>query len=275
MEEPTIQFRAHFDDSTLFQKIIEGVRHVVADLSFVVTPQGIQATGADDSVSNLVDINLAKDGFAEFYGSEMTRIGMNLDTFNQVLQIGFAGDHLTLQNDAGDENLKVTFQSPSEDRQSDFEVRLIDTSTMDTFEPPPLKPDFTVKMNSAVLRKLINGYQSMNPTGVTMTVSSGQLTLTVLGVELLDGKVSHTITEQEGHELRIEQHGDIAEMIQSFDLRSWVNFCRNASISNLVTIYFQAEDPCVVEYDLNDLGHMRFYVAQKESPQTQMDSQLA
>jgi len=275
MADSEVTFKAHFDDSTLFQKIIQGVRHVVDDLSFIVTPSGIQATGADDSVSNLVDINLKKEGFAEFYGSEMTRIGMNLDTFNQVMKIGFPGDLLTLQNESGDENLKVKFQSPKEDRQSDFEVRLIDTSAMDSFDPPPLKPDYCVEMNSSILSKFINSYASMNPTGVTMKVNAESFTLTLIGVELLDGQVSHTICHEENHELNIEKRGDNEEMIQSFDLRSWVKFCRNSSISHLVKIYFQEENPCVVEYDLNDLGYMRFYVAQKENPQTQMDSQLA
>jgi len=277
MSETEMQFRAHFDDSTVFQKIIDGVRHVVNDISFIITPQGIQATGADDSVSNLVDINLLKEGFAEFYGSERTRIGMNLDIFNQAMKMGFAGDLLTLQNDAGDENLKVKFQSPKEDRQSDFEVRLIDASVMDTFEPPKLKPAFTVEMNSSVLSKFINSFSSMGPTSITMTVKSDGLTLTLTGVELLDGTVSHSVSYDESHELKIEKHGDSNEMIQTFDLQSWVKFCRGsmASITNLVTVYFQSENPCVVEYDLGDLGYLRFYVAQKETPMTQMDSQLA
>jgi len=273
--EDSILFRAVIEDSGLFTKVIEGVKNVVEDLSLAITESGIRCTGADEALANLVDINFRKEGCVDFEGRESTQLGLSLDTLGKALKVGFPQDQLTIQNFEGNENLLVKFESKYGDRTSDFEVRLLSTEAMDMIQPPPINPDFTVEMNSSVLRNLVGNYASMNPTGVTFTVSGGELKMTLHGVELLDGTVAHSVALEEGHELQIEVHSDAESMTQTFDLRSWVKFCKCGGLCSTTKLFFQDDHPAIIEYSLGDLGHLRFYVAQKEQPQTQMDSQLS
>merc|ERR1711870_94776 len=114
----------------------------------------------------------------------------------------------------------------------------------------------------------INSYASM-ATSVEFTVDAKNLQLAVLGVDLLDGMVNHHIGNREGHELTIEKKSnDVRQITQTFKIGSWVKFMKSASLNHLVKLIFTGkESPCIVEYSMGDLGHVRFFV----TPEINMD----
>lgn len=253
---------ARLSNGEIFQKLIDGARSVVHELNFKCTQEGLRANSMDDSSTIYIDIALNAEGFDEYFceDGDDQKIGLNLEYFQKAMKVGFNGDSLFLRYLHNDENLHVTWTSNGDERESEFQCRLMDQSILEDYPTPQNDKAFVVDMNSHVLSKIINSYASM-ATSVEFTVDRKSLKLAILGVDLLDGIVNHHIGNREGHELTIEKRSDIDSICQTFKLGSWVKFMKSASLSHSVRLIFTGEDsPCIVEYSMGDLGHVRFFV---------------
>lgn len=255
---------ARLVNGEIFQKLVDGVRSVVHELNFRCTEDGMTANSLDDSNTVYIDIDLRADGFDEYMcdceEGKHHKLGLNLEYFQKAMKIGFAGDSLFLRYMHNDENLHITWSSQSEERESEFQCRLMDQNVFEDYPPPGDDSSFVVEMNSTVLSKIITSYATM-ATSVEFTVDRKSLKLAIMGVDHLDGIVNHHIGNREGHELTITKTGNTRSITQTFRIGSWVKFMKSAGLSRLVKLVFTSEDsPCCVEYNLGDLGHVRYFI---------------
>jgi len=253
-------FSATLDDGMIFRRIIEGARHICHELNFTVSDEGIRASGMDDTRGVFVDLKLNCDGFEEFQLNANTSVGLDLNMLSEVLKIGFEGDSLQLQAADGEDFMTVVHRAKGEDRESVFTLRLLDQANMDEVNPPNIRANYEVEMNSGVLANIVNKFSQMAGK-MEIEVSEKDVKFSFLNVDLLDGTITRVASTKPKKELQIKPKNQKSKSLtQVFPLQTWAKFMKSAPVSDIVKLYFSsAEEPCIIEYDLNDLGYLRFY----------------
>lgn len=276
-EEPEVFL--HFPDCYLWQKIVTGVRNVIGEMNIVVDASGVRGGGFDDTRTNYADFKLHSSGIEEFNCMTPSKLGVSLDILHKVMQIGFKGDAMTMKSNEEAGTLDFTFESPQQDRQSNFSMSLVDQSNFENFPAAPnidLTADFIVTMRSDVLHRIINAYAGFSQLGVEFAVSSDSMEMSVIGGDLVEGRVIHKLGNGEimkENKVHVVRKGDEDLHTQTFDLQPWQKFTRIHDMTDRVTLYFEGMRYAVVEYDLQERGFLRYYACPKEEVLTQQFSQ--
>ena len=80
----------------------------------------------DSSHVSLVAVNLKAGGFDHFRCDRPTVLGINTATFAKILKCAGNDDVITLKKEDENDGLSLIFESPSQDRISEFEMKLMD-----------------------------------------------------------------------------------------------------------------------------------------------------
>jgi len=266
----------HFPDCFLWQQLVTGIKNVILEMNMVVDPSGIRGGGFDETKTNYADFKLNSKAIEEFNCMTPSRIGVNLDILNKVMQVGFKGDQMTMKLNDESATLDLLFQSPQQDRESDFSMSLVNQEQFRDLPPPPnleLSADFIVTMNSDTLHRIINAYAKFSQIGVEFSVSQDSVEMSVTGAQLLSGRVIHKLGDSGSNKVQVVRKGDEDLHTQTFDLKPWVEFTKVHDMNDRVTLYFEGQRYAVVEYNLADVGFLRFYACPKEEVLTQQFSQ--
>ena len=80
----------------------------------------------DTSHVSLVSLILRDDGFEHFRCDRTLALGINLASITKVLKCAGNDDSIVLKSEDQGDQLTLMFESPNQDRISDFEIKLMD-----------------------------------------------------------------------------------------------------------------------------------------------------
>ena len=80
----------------------------------------------DTSHVSLVSLIMRDDGFEHFRCDRSISLGINLASITKVLKCAGNDDSVTLKAEDSQDQLTLMFESPQQDRISDFEIKLMD-----------------------------------------------------------------------------------------------------------------------------------------------------
>jgi proliferating cell nuclear antigen len=80
----------------------------------------------DSSHVSLVAVQLRKEGFDFYRCDRPTSLGINLQSFSKILKCSGNDDVVTLKAEENGDTLQLVFESPTQDRISDFDLKLMD-----------------------------------------------------------------------------------------------------------------------------------------------------
>lgn len=108
------------------KKVLESVKDLVTDANFDCNATGFSLQAMDSSHVSLVALLLRSDGFEHYRCDRNLSMGMNLANMSKMLKCAGNDDIITMKADDTGDVVTFMFESPNQEKISDFELKLMD-----------------------------------------------------------------------------------------------------------------------------------------------------
>ena len=258
---PATMFEARMTEGGMLKKITEAMKDLVTEANFDCSTTGISLQAMDSSHVSLVALLLRADGFDHFRCDRNISLGINLSSMGKVLKCCNNDDIVTLKADDQADTMTFMFENQSADRISDFELKLMDIDS-EHLGIPDTDYKSTVKMPASEFQRICKDMAILGDT-VTIAVGKDGVKFSVAG-ELGSGNMTirsnTSVDTKEEDQVEVQFDEPVA---LNFALRYLNFFTKATPLSGTVLLSLSKDVPLVVEYRLEDLGHIRFYLAPK------------
>ncbi|MGV9171905.1 MAG: proliferating cell nuclear antigen (pcna) [Promethearchaeia archaeon] len=201
-----MSFNLKLENSRILKAIIDTISSIIDETEFLVTPDEFVISAMDPSRICLLKLAIAKENFDGFTCEEETKIGLNLDDLDKILNRSTSDDSIELDFKEKSQKIKIKMQKEgTSSRVRTFSLALLD---IDIEEIPmdnllsidyPTKwvidPDFLVEaIKDAEIYSEILNMKAEEGEGLTFN-SSGQIGEMeyFLGIEdLIDSEIKES-----------------------------------------------------------------------------------
>lgn len=253
-------FEARLVQGKLFKQLIEALKDLVQNANIDCSEEEMSIQAMDSSHVSLVQVVLRANGFDHYRCDRGLALGFNSVNLGKILKCAGNDDILTLKAEDTQDNLTLMFESPNQDRISDFELKLMEINE-EQLGIPDTEYKCTVKMPSGEFQRIIRDMMTLGDTCIISCTKEG-IRFSVSG-DLGTGNVlirANASSEKEEEQVVI----DMEEPVElTFALRYLNLFTKATSLGPSVIISMSADVPIVVEYPINDMGHVKFFLAPK------------
>jgi len=215
----------------------------------------------DSSHVSLVSLLLKSEGFENYDCARTISLGLNLASMTKILKCAQNDDSVVLNSAEGSDTIKLKFESQKSDKVAEFELKLMQIDGESLGIPDA---DYTseVKMNSGEFQRIC---RDLTVLGDTVTISttnegvkfavSGDMGSGNIHLKNSQGAVD---SDSDSVTVKVEEETSL-----TFALRYLNLFSKGSSLSSRVTLSLSTKVPLKVEYNLEQLGYLRFYLAPK------------
>ncbi|KAL3518107.1 hypothetical protein ACH5RR_020696 [Cinchona calisaya] len=177
-------------------------------------------------------------------------MGMNLNNMAKMLKCAGNDDIITIKADDGSDTVTFMFESPTQDKISNFEMKLMDIDS-EHLGIPEAEYHAIVSMPSAEFSRICKDLSSIGDTVVILMTKEGVKFST-------RGDIGSANIPEEATVIEMNEPVSL-----TFALRYLNSFTKASPLSNTVTISLSSELPVVVESKIAEMGYIRFYLAPK------------
>merc|ERR1719510_1403633 len=202
---------------------------------------------------------LRADGFSPWRCDTTCQLGIHLDHFNKVLKCMGAKDEVEIRYKEGADECDFVFKSPDEDKVSHFSLKLMDIDS-EHLGIPETDYKTKVKMSAGEFQRICRDLAVLGDT-LTITVNKDNVQFSVngeIGKGEMTVRASPATDEMEGTDIDCKE-----PVTQTFAMR-YLNFFTKATVlSKCVQLSLSPEVPLMVEYQVDEIGYVRYYLAPK------------
>lgn len=246
---------------SMLKKITEAMKDLVTEANFDCSTTGISLQAMDSSHVSLVALLLRSEGFDHFRCDRSISLGINLQSMAKVLKCCNNDDIVTLKSDDNGDTMTFMFENSNQDRISDFELKLMDIDS-EHLGIPDTDYKCSVQMPASEFQRMCRDLAILGDTA-TISVTKEGVKFSVSG-EMGSGNM--TIRQQSSVDTKDDDQVNI-EMDEpvslNFALRYLNFFTKATPLSGSVILQLSKDVPLVVEYRIEELGHIRYYLAPK------------
>ena len=211
----------------------------------------------DGSHVALVSLNLSMEGFEHYRCDTNMVLGVNVNLLAKVMKLADPSDSITLSAEESATHLKLVFENPKTERTTEFTMNLIQLDN-EHLAIPETEYSSIVSINSSEFTKICKELYSLNET-MTITTSPEFVQFSVesevgsgsIKIGANDSKDDHTTLE-------VTDSGT-----QQFAIRYLNMFNKASPLSTFTRLGLHEEQPLVVEYKIDGLGVLKYYLAPK------------
>ncbi|CAI2369260.1 unnamed protein product [Moneuplotes crassus] len=254
-------FEAKVASAVILKKIIDSIRDLVSDVNLDITSEGIGLQAMDSSHVALVSLTLHQKGFSEYNLEKPVTIGISVSNLAKVMKLASNDDEITLGLAEEPSHLKVVFMNKKQEKRTQFDLNLL-TLDSEHLGIPDTNYTSEIMMNSFEFSKLI---KELNTLCDTVTIET-TIEYVRFSLESDVGIGNIQIQTSEPAEKKEDAADDPKEdtpVIQSFALKYLNMFNKASCLSNSVKLMMAAETPLVVEFEIEDIGELKYYLAPK------------
>eukprot|EP01035_Chromulina_nebulosa_P030565 gene30565-40615_t len=254
-------FEARILQAIVLKKIIEAIKDLVGDVNFECSEHGITLQAMDSSHVSLVFVTLNAEGFDFYRCDQNTVIGINTITLSKILKCAGNDDIVTLKKLDDVDGLTLIFESSNKERVSDFEIKLMEIDT-EAVGIPDTDYACNVRITSTKFEKIIKDLQIIGDACSISVQSKEGIRFSSNGdIGVGNIMLKHTTSvdkEEDAVVINLKEKVDL-----NFALRYLNFFTKATSLGNTVSISMSPDVPMVVEYPIDTLGFVRYYLAPK------------
>jgi proliferating cell nuclear antigen len=254
-------FEARMTSGGMLKKITEAMKDLVTEANFDCSTTGISVQAMDSSHVSLVGLLLRAEGFDHYRCDRNISLGINLGSMAKVLKCCNNDDIVTLKSDDNGDAMTFMFENQNQDRISDFELKLMDIDS-EHLGIPDTDYKAQIQMPASDFQRICRDLAILGDT-VTIAVGKSGVKFSVTG-ELGSGnmtlKENTSVDTKEEDRVTIEMEEPVA---LNFALRYLNFFTKATPLSGSVILNLSKDVPLVVEYRIEELGHIRYYLAPK------------
>ncbi|WOG94009.1 hypothetical protein DCAR_0313299 [Daucus carota subsp. sativus] len=244
----------------LLKKVLESIKDLVNDANFDCSASGFSLQAMDSSHVALVALLLRSEGFEHYRCDRNISMGMNLGNMAKMLRCAGNDDIVTMKADDDGDVITFMFESPTQDKISDFEMKLMDIDS-EHLGIPESEYEAIVRMPSAEFARICKDLSTIGDTVVISVTKEGVKFSTRgdIGTANIVCRQNTSVDKPEDATI-IEMQETVS---LTFALRYMNSFTKATPLANQVTISLSSELPVVVEYKIAEMGYIRYYLAPK------------
>jgi len=254
-------FEARLIQGSVLKKVLESIKDLVTDANFDCSSTGFSLQAMDSSHVSLVALLLRSDGFEHYRCDRNLSMGMNLSNMSKMLKCAQNDDIITMKADDAGDVVTFMFESPNQEKISDFELKLMDIDS-EHLGIPDTDYQAVVKMSSAEFQRICRDLSSIGDTVVISVTKDGVKFSTNGDI----GNANVTCRQTSGVDGKEEEAVviDLQEPVSlTFALRYLNSFTKATPLSSQVILSMSKDLPIVVEYRIAEMGHVRYFLAPK------------
>lgn len=251
---------ARISQSGQLKKIIESVKDIVTDANLDCSSLGLSLQAMDSSHVSLISLFLEAEGFEYFKCDKPVTLGVNLVSMHKILKCSSNDDSITISWKEDPEILYFVFESNLSDRISEFQLKLIKTSSVQ-LGIPDTHYSATVKLASSEYRRICSDLSALGDT-VTIEVSKEGMKFQVEG-DIGKGNITllQALKEENTGERVYVEITEAVKMI--FSMRYLNSFSKATPLCEKILVKMAKEVPLQMEFRIDAVGYVRFYLAPK------------
>jgi proliferating cell nuclear antigen len=253
-------FEARLLSGKVLKQLIEAIVNLVTDANIDCSEEGLSIQAMDSSHVSLVAVALRSEGFDHYRCDRPISLGFNSASMGKILKCAGNDDIITLKADDTADTLTLMFESQNQERVSDFEMKLMDIDS-EQLGIPETAYKTVVKMPSAEFQRIIRDLSILGDTCVVSVTKEG-IRFSVTG-DLGTGNVliKKTNSVEKDEEAVIIEVDEPVEL--TFALRYLNFFTKATPLGGAVVLSMSPDVPVVVEYPIEEIGHVKYYLAPK------------
>ncbi|KAL1915651.1 uncharacterized protein VTP21DRAFT_6410 [Calcarisporiella thermophila] len=254
-------FEARIQQATLIKKVLEAIRELVTECNLDCSETGIALQAMDSTHVALVVLLLRADGFDPYRCDRNLPLGVNLQNLNKILKCADNDDILTIRADDTGDHLTVVFENKDNEKVSEYQLKLMDIDG-EHLGIPETEYDAVVRLSSAEFQRICRDLSNVSES-VRIDVSKEGVKFVAEG-EIGNGTVTLKQSSSVDKDDEESTEIDLTQSVSlSFSLKYLGNFTKATPLSTRVSLSMASETPLLVEYQMSNLGYIRFYLAPK------------
>ncbi|XWS07677.1 hypothetical protein CRYUN_Cryun41cG0010300 [Craigia yunnanensis] len=244
----------------LLKKVLESIKDLVTDANFDCSATGFSLQAMDSSHVALVALLLRCDAFEHYRCDRNISMGVNLANMAKMLRCASDDDIVTIKADDGGDTVTFMFESPSQDKISDYEMKLMDIDS-EHLGIPEAEYQAIVRMPASEFARICKDLSTIGDT-VIISVTKEGVQFSTKGdigtANIICRKNTAVDKKEEATVIEMEEPVSL-----TFALRYLNAFTKATPLAGQVTISLSYDMPIVVEYKIENMGYIRFYLAPK------------
>ncbi|KAI9248191.1 proliferating cell nuclear antigen [Sporodiniella umbellata] len=251
---------ARLQQAKLLKSILEAVRELVTECNLDCNDSGIALQAMDNSHVALVALMLRSDGFDPYRCDRNLPLGINLTNLSKILKCARNDDILTLKADDGGDVLNLVFESKDSDKVSEYGLKLMDIDS-EHLGIPDTTYEANIQMPSAKFQEIVRDLSTLSDS-ITIECTKDGMKFSADG-EIATGAVTvkaNSSVDDENESTTIELQQSVS---MSFAVKYLVSFTKATPLSSRVSLNMSADVPLLIDYKLDNVGYVRYYLAPK------------
>ena len=213
----------------------------------------------DSSHVALVSLNLSMEGFEHYRADTSMVLGINVALLAKVMKLADPSDSITLSAEDSATHLKLLFENSKTERTTEFTLNLISLD-VDHLAIPETEYSSVIDINSAEFTKICKELYSLDE---TLTIDTNPEFVT-FKVESEAGAGSIKLGANDGGSKEEATTLDVSTPVsQQFAIRYLNLFNKASPLSTHTKLCLHQQQPLVVEYKIESLGVLKYYLAPK------------
>ena len=248
-------FEMVLEDAKLMANICSIISSIVAESSVNIGDDGIRIKAFDATRISMIDFYMKKEAFKKYDLKENAILGLSLETLNTILKTARTNESLKLALDDKTKRFIVEFSGKNQTRK--FALSQIDIPEEGNI-PDSIHIDFDTNFDvkASFIQQVLKDAEMVSDYLRIKAKDTG----IYFGAES-DTKEMDTFIGPKSEELEPStfQVADESEAVYSLDFLS--NFLKGIRSSDYVRLSFNQEEPIRIVYELEDKGHLIYFVA--------------
>jgi len=253
-------FEARLVQGHLLKKVLDSVKDLLDQATWDCDEEGLQLQAMDNSHVSLVSVILGSEGFDRFRCDQRFSMGVNMSTMTKILRCSGAADIITLQAQERGDTLTFTFESESQEKVSDYEMKLMNLD-VEHLGIPDTEYAAVIKMPSAEFQKIAKDLCQFGDSVVISCRKEGVQFSSVGDIGSANIKLAQTMNVDEPDEAVTIDSSEPVTL--TFALRYLNLFAKATPLAPSVTLCLSPNVPLTVQYKIGDFGSIRFFLAPK------------
>lgn len=214
----------------------------------------------DNSHVSLVSLTLRSDGFDKFRCDRNISMGMNLGSMAKILKCANNDDTVTVKAQDNADTVTFMFESPNHEKVSDYEMKLMNLD-QEHLGIPETDYSCVVRMPSMEFARICRDLAQFSESMLICCTKEGVKFSASGDVGSANVKLAQTSSVDKEEEAVIIEMQEPVTL--TFACRYLNAFTKATPLSGQVQLSMSADVPLVVEYRIQELGYIRYYLAPK------------
>lgn len=244
-------------EGAILKKVVEAIKDIVSNVNIDAGPNGISMQAMDPSHVALVNLNLKAEGFSDYRADKTFPLGIKLANLNKILKCAGNDDTITLECE--DEPTQLTLKFENSIQSASFSLNLISLDS-EQLQIPETVYSSRVVMPTSDFSNICKQLHQLSESVTIKTTHKG----IVFSVNGDIGSGSLERKDNPSDKTSEQTIIDIDEPVSNMFSLSILNyFNKAASLSEQVHLSLSENTPLVVEYKIEGMGSLKFYLAPK------------